>query len=107
MIKISEMYYIMAEYYIRHGQPEQALAMMDVVREHRGITVDYDPATTDAESELTLEYLREFMGEGQVFYYFKRTGAASPVTSFELTADNLIYRYPQDEVNTGGRHQDM
>ena len=107
MIKISEMYYIMAEYYIRHGQPEQALAMMDVVREHRGITVDYDPATTDAESELTLEYLREFMGEGQVFYYFKRTGVASPVTSFELTADNLIYRYPQDEVNTGGRHQDM
>lgn len=107
MVKISEMYYIIAEYYINKGLNAEALAMMDIVREHRGITEAYDPQSTDAQEELTLEYMREFMSEGQVFYYWKRTGIACPVTSFELSTEDLIYLYPQEEVSEGGRHQDL
>ena len=51
--------------------------------------------------------MREFMSEGQVFYYWKRTGIACPVTSFELSTEDLIYLYPQEEVSEGGRHQDL
>lgn len=107
MMKLSEMYYIVAEYYINKGQNALALAEMDIVREHRGITETYDPQTTDAREELTLEYMREFMGEGQLFYYWKRTGIACPVTSFELSPEDLIYLYPKEEVSEGGRHQDL
>ena len=107
MIKLSEMYYIMAEYYIRKGQNDLALSTLDIVRKHRGITEDYNPSTTNAEEELTLEYMREFMGEGQIFYYWKRTGINCPVTTFQLSPENLIYLYPQEEISEGGRHQDL
>lgn len=107
MVKISEMYYIMAEYYINKGMDAEALAMMDVVREHRGITEKYDAETTDAKEELTLEYMREFMSEGQLFYYWKRTGIDCPVAGFECAPEDLIYLYPQEEVSEGGRHQDL
>ncbi len=107
MIKLSEMYYIIAEYYIQKGLDAEALAMMDIVREHRGITEKYDAATTDAREELTLEYMREFMSEGQLFYYWKRTGIECPVAGFEVAPKDLIYLYPQEEVSEGGRHQDL
>lgn len=107
MMKLSEMYYIAAEYYIKKGQNEKALSMLDIVREHRGITETYDARTTDAREELTLEYMREFMSEGQTFYYWKRTGIECPVTTFELSPEDLIYLYPREEVSEGGRHQDL
>ncbi|MCB6973931.1 MULTISPECIES: RagB/SusD family nutrient uptake outer membrane protein [Butyricimonas] len=107
MMKISEMYYIAAEYYINKGLNDKALSMLDIVREHRGVIETYDPLTADAREELTLEYIREFMSEGQTFYYWKRTGIACPVTEFEISPEDLIYLYPQEEVSEGGRHQDL
>ena len=106
MIKISEMYYIVAENYIRKGQSANALEMLDVVRKHRGITEKYD-VTADASAELTLEYMREFICEGQLLYYWKRTGATCPVSSFELTPEDLIFPYPRTEISNGGRQQDL
>ena len=48
------------------------------------------------------EYYREFMCEGQVFYYLKHTKLSTMVwPAFYLTEDDLIYPYPQDEIDYG------
>ena len=44
------------------------------MRMRRGIP-ELDPSY-DYEDLLTKEYIREFMGEGQVFFYFKRLNKA-------------------------------
>ncbi len=101
MIKLSEMYYIIAEKLIKDGDNSGALAKLDEVRSHRGIT-DQLPQEYSAEEELMKEYYREFMSEGQIFYYLKHTKLSPKIWSgFNLTEANLIYPYPQDEINYG------
>lgn len=75
-IRLSEMYYIMAEYYAHQEEFSKAGDMLDEVRYARGIS------TTDLSSVITsmnnfYEYLldemrREFVGEGQMFFQYKR-----------------------------------
>ena len=75
LMKVSEAYYILAE---ALGTPTsevynsaEAWSYLSYIREQRGVTtnVSTDAALTDL---LTKEYIREFIGEGQVFFYFKR-----------------------------------
>ena len=73
LIKLSEAYYIAAECKMRNGDLEGAWNYLNTVRENRGLG---SYATTTAEKYfwnfLTLDYIREFVGEGQKFFYFKR-----------------------------------
>lgn len=106
MIRLSEMYYILAESYIESGNDEEALNMLEEVRLHRGID---DPYSSDvnAEEELMKEYYREFIGEGQLFYYLKHRHITPNIwPEFILSEANLIYPYPQDEL-TYGRVQEL
>lgn len=106
MMRISEMHYIMAESYIADGNNEAALAELDKVRMHRGIT-DALASEVDAASELLLEYHREFIGEDKLFYYLKHKNVENSISStFDVTASQLIYPYPDDEINYG-RKQDL
>lgn len=107
MIKLSEMYYLLAEYYLRQNNAAKALEMLDIVRGHRGIKEKYEMEGTDPVAELTLEYMREFIGEGQLGYYWKRTGAVCPVERFPVMPEDFLYPYPTSEVTVGGRHQDV
>ena len=75
LIKVSEAYYILAE---ALGTPTSdiynsadAWSYLSYIRQQRGAstTTGNDAAFTDL---LTKEYIREFTGEGQVFFYFKR-----------------------------------
>ncbi|SHL13289.1 SusD family protein [Chitinophaga jiangningensis] len=69
LIRMSEMYYIAAE-----CEPDKATALgyLNKVRANRQKTpVDLLP-TADVETEITKEYQKEFYGEGQIWYYFKR-----------------------------------
>lgn len=101
MIKIPEMYYIVAENHIANGRNDEALAAMDEVRSHRAVSESY-PSGTDAESELMKEYYREFMLEGQLFYWLKHKNVQSSLdTNFDVSADDLVYPYPDDEINYG------
>ena len=105
MIKISEMYYIMAEHYITQGNPQKALEMLDIVRGHRGISENLSP-DCDAQKELMMEYYREFMFEGQLFYWLKHNDISSSIWKpFSVNADNLIYPYPNEEVNYGRKQE--
>uniref|UniRef100_UPI003FF0574D RagB/SusD family nutrient uptake outer membrane protein n=1 Tax=Prevotella sp. TaxID=59823 RepID=UPI003FF0574D len=73
LIKLSEAYYIAAECLMRNGDLAEAWNYLNTVRENRGLG---SYATTTAEKYfwkfLTLDYIREFVGEGQKFFYFKR-----------------------------------
>src|SRR5690606_2491802 len=78
LIRITEMYYIAAECLLDLGVDRtKAVAMLNKVRNQRNIPAALDlnaAALTDQQirDEITKEYLKEFVGEGQLFYYYKR-----------------------------------
>lgn len=109
MLRISEMYYILSECYAMDGNKEKALEMLDVVRENRGITEALS-GDTDPCAELTKEYMREFINEGQFLYYLKRLGITDPldgkIDGYEFKTSDFLVPYPDTEVEIGKRVQD-
>ena len=69
MLRVSEMYYIIAEC---ESNSDEALRALNKVRNARALK-DLSDATLIQE-ELAKEYKREFIGEGQLFFYYKRLG---------------------------------
>ncbi|MDY3978833.1 MAG: RagB/SusD family nutrient uptake outer membrane protein [Tidjanibacter sp.] len=105
MIRISEMYYMLAEDLIEREQPAKALEQLDIVRRNRGISDDL-PATADAPTELMKEYYREFISEGQLFYYLKHKQVTSSISpDFKITYTDLIFPYPDEELNYGRKQE--
>lgn len=105
LIKLPEMYYIVAEASIDTDLPK-AIEYLNLVRASRGILDPIDSAS-DVEivkSEITKEYRKEFISEGQLFFYFKRTGVTTiPGLSEETVVDDEIYMlpYPASEIQFG------
>jgi len=71
MIRLSEMYYIMAE---AAPTPEEGTKWLNVVRANRSIPQLSETSTTAAglTDQITKEYQKEFYAEGQLFYFYKR-----------------------------------
>ncbi|GAA4298691.1 RagB/SusD family nutrient uptake outer membrane protein [Aestuariibaculum suncheonense] len=69
LIRISEMYYIAAETEI---DPDLALGYLNTVRNNRGLTSLDSQSVTDIQIEIQKEIQKEFFGEGQLFFYYKR-----------------------------------
>ncbi|MBC9931080.1 RagB/SusD family nutrient uptake outer membrane protein [Chitinophaga qingshengii] len=72
LIRMSEMYFIAAE---SAPDPASGLEYLNAVRRGRGI--GDAPATAGITAELLKDYKREFYGEGQMFFYYKRNATAS------------------------------
>jgi len=74
LLRISEMYYIAAECAAGNNDIASATDLLDSIRIHRGVnkdltsTISIDSVTT----EIRKEYQKEFLGEGQMFFYYKR-----------------------------------
>ena len=119
MIKISEMYMIIAEVAAEKGDQETLFQALGEVRSHRGIQ---DPSPINADpnfaspnfwfSGVLMEYVREYQGEGVGYYAARRL---SPKTHGWMNIDNdwsgrilalTPYPYPTDELSYG-RHQDL
>ncbi len=108
LMKISEMYYIVAESALSKSAPETATAIqyLNDVRSARGIL---EPIPTDASvetlnDELYKEYRKEFISEGQLFYFYKRLGLIDfPGLPSNIIADDAIYMlpYPDNEFSFG------
>lgn len=118
LIKISEMYYIMAEYYLSQENEDKALEIINFVRSKRGLTTPLTKDQIENEfwmtvfDELTKEYMREFIGEGQLFYFFKRYNLENPLYIYGYDNENnefsdarYLLPYPKDELEVGGRVQ--
>ena len=99
-IRIAEMYYIAAEA-LKESNIGEALEMLNTLRVHRGLMKLENLDKDQLQEELGREYYREFIGEGQVFFYHKRMN-----TSIIATA-NAVYVLPMpgDEIDLGQREQ--
>ncbi len=109
LMKLPEMYYIAAESYL-NTDLNKSIEYLNKVRSSRGILQAISStATIDVvKAELQKEYQKEFISEGQLFFYFKRKGLTHmPGLSAQTIADDQIYRlpYPDNEIEFGNRIQ--
>lgn len=105
MIRIPEIYYIAAECYVKQNNPNLSLALncLNTVREKRGL---YTPLEDlDAEQilvEIQKEYHKEFLSEGVMFYYYKRTGTKTiPNYTEDMGDAQYVLPYPEFEIQSG------
>lgn len=114
MMRLSEAYYIAAECALEaDGNVAEALDLLNVVRRNRNLTDDLMPTLSlnDAREELRKEYTKEFMCEGQLYYFFKRKNYESiPVysaidnsVSINYVTPRYTFPLPDDEMEYGGR----
>ena len=108
LIKLPEMYYILAEAYNEKGDQATAINHLNTVRTNRGIASTYILPNTlthdQVKAEIEREYRKEFVSEGQLFYYYKRLGATTiPGTSRAMGHSVYALPLPENEINMGGR----
>lgn len=99
MIRLSEMYYIAAE--CNSNNAEVAVEYLNEVRRHRGLEVDLPATLNEPEltNEIYKEYKKEFIGEGQLYFYHKRR---KDVNIGNVRA-NYIFPMPDVEIEFGNR----
>lgn len=96
MIRRSEMAYIMAECLMGEDD-DKALEYLNTVRRHRGIVADLTDITKLRE-ELTKEYAKEFLAEGQLFYYCKRNKMSKFPYGYQTATEETVYVLPKPEL---------
>jgi hypothetical protein len=92
LIRKSELYLILAE---TESDPAKALAYLNTERRNRGLANLEN--ISSMEVELRKEYQKEFWGEGQLFFYYKRinaTGVPSASTPYPWATVNPVYTVP-------------
>ena len=95
LIRIGEMYLIASE---AQTSQDDGAAVINELRKYRG-TGDIK-SSAYRRSRLGYEYIREMIGEGQVFYFRKRSysnliyGLSSSMTTLATPADEAIYVVP-------------
>jgi len=101
MMRISEMYYMIAENKIAQKNNAAALKTLDEVRRHRGISEEL-VETADADDELMREYYKEFLNEGQLIFWLKHKNVQQSLNpSFTVKGTDLTFPYPDEEINYG------
>ncbi len=92
-IRLSEMYYIAAEC-------SEDLSYINTVRLNRGLFELSEGA--DFENELYKEYRKEFIAEGQMFYYLKRKNIVDiEYTAMDGTDKVYVFPIPDNEIEFG------
>ena len=109
MIRMSEVYYIAAEAICDKNLAE-ARDYVETVKEGRGVTVDLSSLDKNGLINMILnDVQRELLGEGQVFFMFKRlnrqvlrysgTGSSAKKTPILPTEENFVLPLPDSESN--------
>lgn len=97
LIRLPEMYYILAEC---ESNDDVSADYLNKVREARGIDgTSYKNSASKKLTEIEKEYRKEFYGEGQLFFFYKRhfytTFLHCPVSL--LVEKNYIFNLPENE----------
>lgn len=80
-----------------------------MVRRNRGIAEDKmlpgGITSQKLTEEIEKEWKKEFLGEGQMFYFYKRLGYTKLPNSSasDHRKSDTCYRFQEDEINVGGR----
>ena len=104
LMRMPEMYYIAAECHLANGEVKEALDLLTVVRNQRGVyeSLDATMSVEQAMEEIKKEYHKEFLLEGVMFYYYKRTGAdVLPNMDTPMTDEQYVLPYPEFELQNG------
>ena len=82
---------------------DMALQRLNKIRENRGISTPLENLNADQIiKEIQKEYHKEFISEGVMFYYYKRTGCKSiPNYSEEMTDTQYLLPYATFEIQSG------
>ena len=103
LIRLSEAYLIAAEC---AATPEEALEYLVAIREHRNCHMPIMATSSDEVRELvTKEFAREVLGEGQLFFYYKRNalqhipdgGTVNSIKNISL--DSYVFPLPDSETS--------
>lgn len=97
MIHLSELYYIAAE-----CSADKGLDYLNCLRAHRGLVPL--ASTNNLQNEIYKEYCKEFLCEGQVFYYYKRMGMSRIGVYRTVSIDPesvYVIPFPDDELDFG------
>jgi hypothetical protein len=102
LIKLSEMYLIVAESQMRAGDPN-ALETLNQMRRSRITNANISDKSSITEDELIEEMRREFLGEGQMFFQYKRLNTPIRNILKEVPANNTIFvlPIPEGEIEYG------
>lgn len=110
LIRKPEIYYAAAECLNRTGSNDDkiaAISYLNQVRNARGIPYDKNlPNTltqTEVSTEIEKEWRKEFIGEGQLFFFYKRLGYTTiPGSNMPMTTKTYVFPYPINDINVGG-----
>lgn len=100
------MYYIAAEALVSKDSIAQAVAYLNEVRTNRNISnpLQENLSAADVQNEIYKEYRKEMVGEGQLFFYYKRMGYTSIPGSAVSASDNVyVLPMPDNEIEFGNR----
>jgi hypothetical protein len=103
VIRVSEMYYISAEAAASKGDINGAASFLNKVRQARGLTPLNAAGISNTDSlskEIMKEYQKEFIQEGQTFFYYKRLNKdlkQVTTTTAIIPADVFVFPVPDKE----------
>lgn len=110
IIRLPEVYYILAEASLRTGKTAEGMRAINTVRSSRALTVPLDEGISAdrAMEEIFAEYEREFISEGILFFTQKRLGkkniyvrGAAPTGGKTMTDKEYVLPFPVFEVQNG------
>ncbi len=95
VLKIAEIYLIGAEC-TKESDPVASLAYLNTIRTNRGLPPL--PSNANLTDEIHKEYVKEFLGEGQLFYFFKRNGYGNiPYWGTPVGYNEYVFPLPDKE----------
>ena len=103
LIRASEMYYIAAEAAASRGDIVSGAAYLNKVRQARGLTALNATGISNPDSlsnEIMREYKKEFIQEGQTFFYYKRLNKdlkQVTATTAPIPANVFVFPIPDKE----------
>lgn len=107
IIKLSEMYLLTAECTYAQN-PEEALKQINTLRSHR--IRNYKEWKSITWNYIFDEMRREYVGEGQLWYVYKRQNMKLPAGGasggeIDPSDDVYVFPYPDSEIENGHRNQ--
>ena len=101
MLRLSEMYYIATESLLAANNVDDAADELNLARKAKGLKAVAYASAAEVREELNKEYFREFMSEGQLFYYIKRRNQPNLIaTQFKV---DFVFPLPENEYTYGNR----
>ena len=104
LIRLAEMYFIVAETYLEEQKPDEAQKYIDRLRDSR--IKNNSPLLSFSKEDLLLEMRRDFIAEGQYFFMYKRMNHFIPTLSVDVieASDKVfVFPLPESEVIYGNR----